>query len=327
MQWIGKRLGLILITGLLCVCPALRPASAAEFPEKEIRLIVPYKAGGQSDLFARKMAELAQTKNLSPKPLLVVDIPGGNTAEGLRTVLNATPDGYTLGVHHTSITTMKSLGQVPMSYKDFDLICQTLDMPFALVVHADAPWNTASEFVEDVRRNPGKYSMAAPGMGGGAHFAGLLFLSGQGILDKVKHVPFDGGAEAATAVMARRVDIRPASFGDAARFVRSGQQKLLVLLYDKKLPGFEETPIASDIGLKDYFVQRQAIFAPKNTPAAVKQKLASMFKAIVETPEFQEFTLQMGSQVHYMDEAEVTEIYSQDEKIINEFAKIITGQK
>lgn len=311
----------------LVFCSFGASASAAGFPEKEIRLIVPYKAGGQSDLFARKMSELAQARKISPQLLLVVDMPGGNTAEGLRAVQSADPDGYTLGVHHTSIITMKSLNQVPMSYHDFDLICQTLEMPFALVVHADAPWKTVAEFTADVRRHPGKYSMAAPGVGGGAHFAGLLFLADQGILDKVKHIPFDGGAEAAAAVMAKRVDIRPASFGDAARFVRSGQQRLLALLYDRPLPGFENVPLAQDIGIKDFFVQRQAIFAPKNIPADKKARLAAIFKEITATKEFQDFVMQMGSMVHYLDEVSVDRLYAADEQLINKFAKIITAGK
>ena len=105
--------------------PAL--AAPAAYPDREIRLIVPYKTGGQSDLTARKLAKIIRDKKLLPQPVVVVNIPGANTQEGLRAAMRADPDGYTLLLHHSALVTMKALGRIPMSWHDFEMIGQALE--------------------------------------------------------------------------------------------------------------------------------------------------------------------------------------------------------
>ena len=149
--------------------PAL--AAPAAYPDREIRLIVPYKTGGQSDLTARKLAKIIRDKKLLPQPVVVVNIPGANTQEGLRAAMRADPDGYTLLLHHSALVTMKALGRIPMSWHDFEMIGQALEMSNSLVVNLDSHFKTISEFIEAAKKEPGKYHIAIPGVGGVAHLA------------------------------------------------------------------------------------------------------------------------------------------------------------
>ena len=157
-MFLGCILGLLLVAGHA-------PAALAAYPDKEIRLIVPYKAGGQSDLTARKLAEVIQAKKLLPQPVIVVNIPGGNTLEGLRNAMRAAPDGYTLLLHHSAFVTMKALGQIPMSWHDFEMVGQALEMSNSLVVNRDSPFKNASEFIDAAKKTPGRYRVAIPGLG------------------------------------------------------------------------------------------------------------------------------------------------------------------
>ena len=208
--------------------PAL--AASAAYPDREIRLIVPYKTGGQSDLTARKLAKIIRDKKLLPQPVVVVNIPGANTQEGLRAAMRADPDGYTLLLHHSAIVTMKALGRISMSWHDFEMIGQALEMSNSLVVNLDSHFKTISEFIEAAKKEPGKYHIAIPGVGGVAHLALLDVLVRTGIQDKVEITPFDGASEAVAALMGGRVDMRTAPNADMARFVIAGEQRVLLVM-------------------------------------------------------------------------------------------------
>lgn len=311
------------ILGLLLVAGYAPESQSAAYPEKEIRLIVPYKAGGQSDLTARKLAEIIQSKKLLPQPVIVVNIPGANTMEGLRNAMRADPDGYTLLLHHSAFVTMKALGQIPMSWRDFDMIGQALEMSNSLVVNKDSPFKNASEFIEAVKLAPGKYRIAIPGLGGVAHLALLDVLGRKGIMDKVEIMPFDGANEAVTALMGKRVDMRTAPNADMARFVKAGEQRPLLVMGDDKLPGIDAPQYASDLGLKNTLVLRNGVFAPRGTPEEVKKTLADAIRKAVESDEFKAFAAQQTAKGRFLDAKDWAKIYAEDEKNVGEVVKFI----
>ena len=237
--------------------PAL--AAPAAYPDREIRLIVPYKTGGQSDLTARKLAKIIRDKKLLPQPVVVVNIPGANTSEGLRAAMRADPDGYTLLLHHSAFVTMKALGQISMSWHDFEMIGQALEMSNSLVVNLDSRFRTISEFIEAVKKEPGKYHIAIPGLDGVAHLALLDVLARAGIQDKVEIMPFDGACETAAALMGGRVDMRAVPNADMARFVIAGEQRVLLVMGDDKLPGIRVPCYAADLGLKNTLILHNGV--------------------------------------------------------------------
>lgn len=297
--------------------------SLAAFPEKEIRLIVPYRAGGQSDLTARKLAEVMQAHNLLPHPVIVVNIPGGNTQEGLRNVRSARPDGYTLLLHHSAFITMKALGQIGMSWSDFDMVGQTLVMSNSLVVNADSPFTRASEFIAAVEKAPGKYRIAIPGLGGVAHLALLDVLIRKNILDKVEIIPFDGANEAVTALMSKRVDMRTAPNADMARFVRSGEQRVLLVVGDDRLEGIDSPEYAADLGISNALVLRNGVFAPRGTPEAVRAVLAEAIRKAVESKEFQDFARQQVAEGVFLNAADWARTFREDERNVSRLVEFL----
>ncbi len=299
------------------------PAALAAYPDKEIRLIVPYKAGGQSDLTARKLAEVIQAKKLLSQPVIVINIPGANTLEGLRNVMRAKPDGYTLLLHHSAFVTMKALGQIPMSWHDFEMVGQALEMSNSLVVNLDSHFRTISEFIEAVKKEPGKYRIAIPGLGGVAHLALLDVLVRTGIQDKVEIMPFDGANEAVTALMGGRVDMRTAPNADMARFVMAGEQRVLLVMGDDKLPGIKAPQYAADLGLKNTLILRNGIFAPRGTSEEVRKILAHALQQAVDSDEFQAFAAQQTAQGRFLDAADWAKAFAEDEKTTSNIVKFI----
>lgn len=302
--------------------PAL--AAPAAYPDREIRLIVPYKTGGQSDLTARKLAKIIRDKKLLPQPVVVVNIPGANTQEGLRAAMRADPDGYTLLLHHSALVTMKALGRIPMSWHDFEMIGQALEMSNSLVVNLDSHFKTISEFIEAAKKEPGKYHIAIPGVGGVAHLALLDVLVRTGIQDKVEITPFDGASEAVAALMGGRVDMRTAPNTDMARFVIAGEQRVLLVMGEDKLPGINVPCYAADLGLKNTLILHNGVFAPRGTPEEIRNALAHALHEAVESEEFQTFATQQMARGRFLDAADWAEVFAKDEENTAAVAKFIT---
>jgi tripartite-type tricarboxylate transporter receptor subunit TctC len=296
---------------------------AAKYPEKEIRVIIPYKAGGQSDLTARKLAEIIQKKNLLSQPLVVVSIPGAATIDALKTVQTSKPDGYTLLLHHSAFLTMKALGQIPMSYKDFDMVSQVAEVPLVFVAKKDAPWKNAREILDAAKKEPGKISIGIPGVGGLNHLVTLYFTNKTQSEQMFKLVPFEGGAEALTAQLGGHIDLRASTAGDTARYIRSGELKAILAMDTKDIEGIPSVGNLKDFNITKGLVQRNGIFTTKNTPKPIKDKLAAAFKQAVESDEFKEFCKAQGCVPQFLNAEDYAKIFEEDNKIIEDIAKTI----
>jgi tripartite-type tricarboxylate transporter receptor subunit TctC len=311
---------IILTLAVLISVPCTAPAA---FPEKEIRILIPYKAGGQSDLLARKLADIIQQKKLLPVPVIVVNMPGGNTVDCLNTFKAAKADGYTLLFHHTALVTMEALGMLPLSWRDFDMVGQAISMPMMLVVNSDSPWKTAQDMIDAVKKSPGKYSCALPGAGGTAHFAALQFFAKAGLLGKVNQQPLLGANEAITSLMGRRSDMRASTSLDAARFIKSREQRGIIVMDNKPLPEFPDIPKSSDFGVANSLLLRNGAFAPKGLPKDVRAVLVTAMKAAVETPEFREFATSQAGTPEFQGPEEWAKTYGKDQEAANELAKVL----
>ena len=303
-------------------------AGAVEFPTKEIRMIVPYKAGGQSDLAARKLAEICQKKGFLPQTVLVVNMSGANTLEGLRAVRDAKPDGYTLLLHHTSMLTMDAMGTLNLDWrKAFDMVCQVMEVPYVFSVKAKRDdgkeWKSLTEFVADAKANPGKYIVSIQGTGGSAHFAGMQTILALGFDKDVKYMPLTGGNDSATALMAGRVDIRPAPSSDVARFVRSGDERVLAFINDTPSDKFPGAQLSADLGVKNAIKMRSGIWTTKGTPGEVVAILTDAFKKAIETDEFREFMDSQTAEPVFLSGEEWRPLFEKDAENINTLAKDI----
>ena len=192
------------------------------------------------------------------------------------------------------------------------------------MVNLDSHFRTISEFIETVKKEPGKYHIAVPGMGGVAHLALLDVLVRADIQDKVEIMPFDEACETAAALMGGRVDMRAVPNADMARFVIAGEQRVLLVMGDDKLPGIRVPCYAADLGLKNTLILHNGVFAPRGTPEKIRNVLAHALQQAVESEEFQTFATQQMARGRFLDAADWAEVFAKDEESTAAVAKFIT---
>ncbi|MBP1717960.1 MAG: hypothetical protein H6Q43_1398, partial [Deltaproteobacteria bacterium] len=174
------------------------PGPAQEYPTKPITFVIPYPAGGSTDLTGRAMANAA--KKYLGQPLICENKSGGGGTVGPSLVLSKPPDGYTIGISSGAVTIAYHMGKLNFNpLEDTTPIIRYTSYVFGMVVRADAPWKTMQEFVKYAKENPGRVTYGTPGVGTNPHLA----MEELGIITGIKlvHMPFKGGAEAATALL------------------------------------------------------------------------------------------------------------------------------
>ncbi len=168
---------------------AVMPLHAAEFPTKEVQIIIPWAPGGATDLIFRALA--ATTGKYLGKAVVIVNRPGGAGAVGFTEAMQAKPDGYTLVTAVTPLTILPHQVSTAFTYKSFDPILNVVDDPSMFLIRSDAPWKSLKEFLDYAKKNPNMITVGNSGAGGGVHLVALAFERAAGV--KFNHIPFSGG--------------------------------------------------------------------------------------------------------------------------------------
>jgi tripartite-type tricarboxylate transporter receptor subunit TctC len=275
---------------LLALVAALWVAGAAQaqnYPDKSVRVVVGFTAGGPTDVIARIVAQkLSETWG---QQFYIENIPGAgsNTASGM--VAKTPADGYTLLVISTGFVVNPSLyAKVPYdAVKDFAPITLVAASPNVVSVHPSVPARTVQELIALIRANPGKYSFAGPGIGSTPHLSGELFRIRFG-LDLV-HVPFPGAAPAVGAAIAGHVPIVFSAVPPAISAIQSGQVRALAVTAPKRIPALPDVPTMAESGVADQEADTlTGIIAPAGTPREIVDKLYREIKRVVALPDVQE---------------------------------------
>ena len=275
---------------LLALVAAVWTAGAAQaqnYPDKSVRVVVGFTAGGPTDVIARIVAQkLSETWG---QQFYIENIPGAgsNTASGM--VAKTPPDGYTLLVISTGFVVNPSLyAKVPYdAVKDFAPITLVAASPNVVSVHPSVPAKTVQELIALIRANPGKYSFAGPGIGSTPHLSGELFRIRFG-LDLV-HVPFPGAAPAVGAAIAGHVPIVFSAVPPAISAIQSGQVRALAVTAPKRIPALPDVPTMAESGIADQEADTlTGIIAPAGTPREIVDKLYREIKRVVALPDVQE---------------------------------------
>ena len=315
------------LLGLVTLClslTAICPAQAAWQPTREIRILIPYNAGGQNDLYARKIATIVQRRNLLPMTMIVVNMPGAATREALTELNKAKPDGHTIMVHHTGLLTSSALGQgtFPYTLDDFTTVCGFVDFANYLTVRNDAPWKNIQELLDEARKKPGTLRCAIPQIGGTQHFILLNFFINAKLQDVIKLIPTSGGAPTAAALMGKHVEMRSSGAPDIARFVRAGEERALLLLDVKPDKYFPDVPnLKSVFGIERSVATRMGVYAPPNLPKEIIDVLGVAVKAAIETDEFKEFCEEQMATRIFRDGPSWREQLKEDEILIRQVAR------
>lgn len=271
--------------GAAAVLATLAGPALAAWPERNITMIVPFPAGGSSDITGRNIASKL-TESLG-KTVVIDNRAGANGSLGATLLKQAAPDGYTIlvgsiGVFGINPALFKDLKYDPL--KDFDLLTVAVRTPNVLVANPNFPASNVAELIAHMKKNPGKVSFASSGTGSSDHLTAALFMQKIGV--EGVHVPYKGGGPAITDLIGGHADVSFQNLGAIANHVRGGKLKALAVTADKRNAALPDVPTMADAGVKDVEVYSwQAAAAPKGLPADVRARLEKDMIAGLTAPD------------------------------------------
>jgi tripartite-type tricarboxylate transporter receptor subunit TctC len=256
--------------------------AAPAYPDKPVRLIVPFAAGGPTDIVARLIAQ--KLSESWGQQVFVENVVGASGNIGTRTVARAAPDGYTVLVT-TNPTLYANIPYDPI--KDFAPITIPAASRNVLIVHPSVPATTVKELVALVKANPGKYSFASAGVGQTSHLAGELLNISYGL--DLAHVPFNGGAPIMNSMMGGHTLIAYLGLPSAAAYVRDGRVRALAVTSRKRSPAVPDVPTVAEAGVPEQeTVFFQGILVPAGTPREIVDRWHAEVVRIVALPDVKE---------------------------------------
>jgi tripartite-type tricarboxylate transporter receptor subunit TctC len=280
------RLGTFLATVLAVAAVATTPALAA-FPEKPVKIIVPFSPGGGTDLISRSLGVL-MAQDLG-QPVIIDNKPGAGTIIGTDALAKSLPDGYTLVMATIAHAVNPSIHpKLPYSQdSSFAPVMLVGRSPNVLVVRPDSPFKSVQDIVAAAKAKPGRLSFASQGSGTSAHLAGELFkfLTHTSII----HVPYKGAGPALTDLLGGQVDMMFATASAAGPFVESGKLRALAVTTALRSPAavLANVPTVAESGVPDYVADSwYGLFAPAGTPAPVIARLNAAAKKAAQSDEF-----------------------------------------
>ena len=270
--------------------------AAQSYPTKPVSLVVPFAAGGPTDIVARTLAA-AMSKSLG-QTVLVENKTGAGGTLAPNYVAKAAPDGYTFLIHHNGMSTApalyRKLAYNPMT--DFEYVGQVVDVPMTLIARKDMPANNLQELMTYVKENSSKINLANAGLGAVSHLCGMLFQTALGT--NLTTVPFQGTAPALNALLGGQVDILCDQTTQTVQHIKAGTVKLYGVTTKQRIRALPDAPTLNEGGLKDFeVIVWHGVYAPKGTPAAVVEKFGSAMRAAIKDPAFATRMIDLGAEI------------------------------
>ena len=269
---------------------------AADYPDRAIKLIVPWAAGGDTDLIFRPLAPLLQ-KYLG-QPIVIANVGGASGTVGEREASGAAPDGYTLFGAHDFIHSVYFGGMIDIKYDAaFEPVCMVSSTPSVITVGAKTPWKTFKELVEDAKKRPDQIVVGAS-LGSTSQYSIAIAANAAGVT--FKYVPYDGTAKRMNAILGGHVEVVDSNLTQKSK-VDAGLLRFLASMSEKRTPGLDSVPTLKELGYNVEYSVNRGIMVPKGTPADVKKKLGDACAKAAKEPEFAKAIELQGTEVRYMD--------------------------
>ena len=273
-----------ILAGAVCAL-ALGTAGAQNYPSKPVTIIIPFAAGGPTDIVGRQLAQ-AMTKPIGGT-VIVENKPGAGGTLAAEFVKAAAPDGHTVLLHHIGMSTAPALYRTlrfnPLT--DFEYIGQVVDVPMTLVARPDFPANNMKELVAYVKANKAKVNLANAGLGAASHLCGLLFQSA--IQTEIQTIPYKGTGPAMTDLQGKQVDILCDQTTQTTQLIQTDRIKAYGATSSKRITSLPNLPTMAEQGFPQFEVAVwHGVYAPKGTPKPVLDKLNAALRAGVKDPTF-----------------------------------------
>ncbi len=275
---------------------------AQAYPDRPVKMIVPFAPGGATDIIARTVGQ--KLADRMGQPVVIENKPGAGTTVGNAEVAKAKPDGYTLLFAPTPFVISQAIYPT-LPYdpkKDFAPVSLLATSPFILVVNAGVPSRTVAELVSAAKAKPGTITFCSAGNGTVPHLAGELFRMRAGV--DIVHVPYKGGGPAITDLVGGQVNMMFATPIEVAQHVQSGRLRVLGATSQKRLAAYPDVPTLSESGYPGFEVASFfGVLAPAGTPPSIVNKLATDLAWVMEQPEVREKFAAQSAEANVQDPA------------------------
>ncbi len=272
----------LFLSALFCTLATSATVYAQTFPNKPIELVVPYPAGGGTDVLARAFS-IAGTKHF-PQPLIVVNKPGAAGAIGWAEVLNGKEPGYKVALLATDLMVQPNMGYTKITYQDFTPIARLNYDPAAITVRADAPWKNVDEFLAAAKS--GDFRIGNGGNGSTWHLAAAAVQEKTGA--KFNHIPFAGANPAALSLLGGHIEAITVSAAEVSNYVAAGKLRVLAVMSDERIKGFEDVPTLKERGLDIQVGTWRGLGVPKGTPPEAVAVLRAATAKTMQEPSIRE---------------------------------------
>ena len=297
MKNIGNRIGKALALGVavLSLCVPLGAAQAqANWPERPVKIVVPYPPGGTTDVLARLMAE--RMTDALGQPFIIENRAGAGGAIGAAAVARSPADGYTLVM--ATIAThsiLPAIGTLPYdALADFAPVVNVADTPNVLLVNVDTPYKSLADILTAARAKPGTITFGSTSPGGSPHMSGELLKSMAGV--DLLHIPYKGGAPMMTDLIGGQVQLAFDNLPSSMPHIRAGKVRAIAVTTPERWPDAPEIPTIAESGVPGYEVSAWfGLLAPAGTPKAVVDRLHRTAAEILADPAFEKRLLELGA--------------------------------
>ncbi len=301
----------------LVLALSLTAGAEAAYPDRPIKMIVPWAAGGDTDAISRVFASAIE-KQLG-QPVVAVNVGGASGTVGAREGKNAPKDGYTIISIHDYIHTTYHTGVADLTYKDFEPICLMTSTPNIVAAYGKAPWNSMKELLEDARKRPEQITVGVS-LGSTSHFFPAMIAQAAGI--KWKYVSYEGTAPRMTALLGGHIMVGETNLTQLDK-VKAGQLKMLAIATDKRSPEVPEVPTLTELGIDVQYGVNRGLAAPKGTPEPVLAKLEDACSKAAKDPAIAETMKKQGTVVRFLGRKDYLAFFEREDKISADLAQAL----
>ena len=287
----------------------------AAYPDRPVKLIVPWAAGGDTDNIFRPFG-IALQKHLGGT-VVIANVTGASGTVGAREAKNSPADGYTLYAIHDYIHSTYYTGVSDVNYTDFEPVCLISATPSILTASPKTPWSSWQELLSDAKAKPGQITVGAT-LGSTSHFFPALIEKEAKI--KFKYVSYEGLAPRMNAILGGHIDLTDSNLTQKGK-ADAGQLKFLAIATEKRNPEIPKVPTLKELGVNVVYAVSRGIMTPKGTPGEVLAKLESACAQAVKEPAFGESMQKQGTEVHYLGRKAYAEFLKQNDALNKDLAR------